>query len=140
MGGRTELADRAFHFQLDQPFELDRILHRKLANEVVNESIHAQAHGLRFTEAALLHVKDLLRGNLRHASFMLNGIARAADGDGGIGVSARGGINEKRVALGIVFAILEMFRHVNQSTISSSAGAETSQELQKQYRVRRASD
>ena len=106
MGGRTELADRAFHFELDQTLELDRIFHRKLADQIVDESVHAQAHGLCFTEAALLHVKDLLRGNLRHAGFVLNGIARAADGDGGIGVSARGGTNQKRVALGIVFAIL----------------------------------
>ena len=79
---------------------------------------------MRFTEAALLHVKDLLSRNLRHAGFVLNGIARATDGDGGIGVSARGGINQKCVALGIVLAILEVFRHVDQSTIGSSAGAD----------------
>ena len=113
MGERTELADRAFHFELDQPLELDRILHRKLANQIVDESVHAQAHGLRFTEAALLHVKDLISRNLRHASFVLNGIAGAPDGDCGIGVSAGGGIDQKRVALGIVFTILEMFRHMD---------------------------
>src|SRR5207249_1233317 len=56
----SELADRAFHFELDQTLELDRILHRKLADEIVDESVHAQAHGLCFTQAALLHVKDLL--------------------------------------------------------------------------------
>src|SRR5437762_3401855 len=104
------LADRAFHFELDQTLELDRILHRKLADEIVNKSVNAQAHGLRFTQAALLHVKDLLGRNLRHAGLVLNGIAGAADRDRGVSICARGGVDKKHVAVGVVVAILEMLR------------------------------
>src|SRR6266853_5167997 len=104
----SELADRAFHFELDQTLELDRVLHRKLADEIVDESVHAQTHGLGFTQAALLHVKDLVGRDLRDAGFVLSGIAGAADGDRGISSSARGGVNKKGVALSVVLAILEM--------------------------------
>src|SRR5947208_11106328 len=119
----SELADRAFHFELDQTLELDRILHRKLADEIINKSVYAQAHGLCFTQAALLHVKDLLGRNLRYAGLVLNGVAGAADGDRRIGISARGGVDKKRVALGVVLAILEMLRHVDEPSISGAAGA-----------------
>ena len=101
-----ELSDRAFHLQLDQPFELDAVFHRKLADEIVDETVDAQAHRLRLGEAALLHVKNLLRAHLAHAGFMLNGIARTAHGDRRIRVRARGRIDKQRVALGVVLAIL----------------------------------
>src|SRR5438128_2947684 len=119
----SELADRAFHFELDQTLELDRILHRKLADEIINKSVHAQAHGLCFTQAALLQVKDLLGRNLRHAGLVLNGVAGAADGDRRVGVGARGGVDKKGIALGVVLAILEMLRHMDKSAISGAAGA-----------------
>src|SRR5205814_6791482 len=119
-----ELADRAFHFELDQTLELDRILHRKLTDEIVNKSVHAQAHGLRFAQPALLHVKDLLGRNLRHAGLVLNGVAGAANGDRRIGVRTRGGVDKKRVALGVVLAILEMLRHMDKPAISGAAGAD----------------
>ena len=61
---RAELADRAFHLELDQALQLDAVFHRELADEIVHESVHAQAHGLRFGQAALLHVKDLLGADL----------------------------------------------------------------------------
>src|SRR5205085_2526741 len=41
--------------------KVERIFHGKLADKIVNKSVHAQAHSLRFTQAALLHVKNLLR-------------------------------------------------------------------------------
>ena len=82
------LSDRAFHLQLDQALELDAVFHRELADEIVDETVHAQAHGLRFTQAALLHVKNLLGADLADARFVLHGVAGAAHGDGGIGVGA----------------------------------------------------
>src|SRR5947208_472036 len=120
----SELADRAFHFELDQTLELDRILHRKLADEIVDESVHTQTHGLRFTQAALLHIKDLLGRNLRHAGLVLNGIAGAADRDRGVSICARGGVDKEGVTLSVVSAILEMLRHMYKSSISGAAGAD----------------
>src|ERR1041385_2676174 len=92
------LADRAFHLKFDQALQFDRVFHRKLPNEIVNESVHAQAHRLRFSEAALLHVKDLLGADLADTRFVLYGVAGAANGDGGIGVGTTAGVDEERVA------------------------------------------
>ena len=83
------LPDRAFHFELDQPFELDAVFHWKLAYEIVYEPVHAQAHRLRFAQTALLHVENLVRANLADASFVLHGVTSPADGDCRIGVRAR---------------------------------------------------
>src|SRR5262245_24437562 len=79
-------ADGAFHFEVDEAFQLDAVFHRELADEVVDEAVHAEAHRLRFGEAALLHVEDLLGGNLRDAGLVLAGVAGAAHGDRGIRV------------------------------------------------------
>src|SRR5881409_1463566 len=118
------LPDRAFHLQLDQPFELDAVFHRELADEIVDETVHAQTHGLRLAETALLHVENLLRAHLADTGFVLNGIACATHGDGRIRVRSRRRVDQKRVALSVVFAMLEMFWHVDQATVSGATFAD----------------
>src|SRR5205807_9998455 len=77
------LADRAFHLKLDQALELDAVFHRELPDEIVHETVYAQAHRLRLGQTALLHVKNLLGADLADARFVLNGVARAAHCDRG---------------------------------------------------------
>src|SRR2546423_3834995 len=100
------LPDRAFHLQLDQPFELDAVFHRELPDEIVDEPVHAQAHRLRLAQTALLHVENLLRTDLANAGFVLDGVTSAAHGDRRISVCARRRVDEQRIALGIILAIL----------------------------------
>src|SRR5881392_2631658 len=121
---RKRLSDRAFHLQLDQPLELDAVFHRELADEIVNETVHTQTHGLRLTETALLHVKNLLRAHLADTGFVLNGIACATHGDSRIRVRSRRRVDEKRVALGVVFTMLEMLWHVDQAAVSGATFAD----------------
>src|SRR5881227_2437001 len=121
---RKRLPHRAFHLQLDQPFELDAVFHGELADEIVDETVHAQTHGLRLAETALLHVENLLRAYLADAGFVLNSVAGAAHGDSRIRVRSRRRVDEKRVALGVVLAILQMFRHVDQSAVSGATFAD----------------
>jgi len=118
------LSDRAFHLELDQAFQLDRVFHRKLADEIVDEPVHTQAHRLGFGQTALLHVKDLFGADLADAGLMLHGIAGPADGDCGVGVGQTGRIDQERITLGVVLAMLEMLRHVNKSSIGGPTGAD----------------
>src|SRR5438477_2059059 len=118
-----KLSDRALHLELDQAFQLDRIFHRKLADEIVDEAVDAQAHRLRFGQTALLHVENLFGADLTDAGFVLHGVAGAADSDRWISVGPAGRVDQERVALGVVFAILEVLRDVNQTSISRAAGA-----------------
>ncbi len=87
------LADRTFHLKLDQPLQLDAVFHRELADQIVNETIHAQAHSLCFRQATLLHVEDLLGANLADARFVLHGIPGAAHGDRRIRVGPAVGVD-----------------------------------------------
>src|SRR5438552_3662860 len=121
-GGK--LSDRAFHLELDQALELNRVLHWKLPNEIVDEPVHAQTHRLRLAQAALLHVKNLFGAHLADAGFVLHGVAGATHSDGRISVGARGGINEQRVVFGVVLAVLEMLRLVHEPPISGATGAD----------------
>src|SRR5205814_4619454 len=90
--GWKKLSDRALHLELDQAFQFNRIFHRKLADEVVDKAVYAQAHRLRFGQAALLHVENLFRADLTDTGLMLHRVAGAADSDRGIGVGARRGV------------------------------------------------
>src|SRR5260370_27476791 len=54
---------------------------------------------------------------------MLHGVAGATHGNCRVSVRPRGRVNKKRVAFGVVFAILEMLRHVDQAAISGAAFA-----------------
>src|SRR5882724_7980217 len=51
-------------------------------------------------------IENLLRANLADAGFVLHGVTSAAHGDRRIGIRARRRVDEQRVALGIVLAIL----------------------------------
>src|SRR5436190_21332096 len=115
---RKQLSDRAFHLELDQSFQFDRVFHRKLTNEIVNEAVYAQAHRLRLGQTTLLHVEDLFGADLADAGFVLHGVARSADSDRRISVGAAGRVDQKRVALGCVLAVFEVLRAVNQTSIS----------------------
>ena len=49
-------ADRAFHLKVDEAFQLDGVFHGEFADEVVDEAVDGEGHGLAFVEAALAHV------------------------------------------------------------------------------------
>src|ERR1700736_5288467 len=89
-----KLSDRAFHLELDQSFQFDRVFHRKLADEIVNKAVHAQAHRLGFAQTSLLHVEDLFGADLTDARFMLHGVASSADGNGRISVGPAGRVDQ----------------------------------------------
>src|SRR5262249_33519464 len=92
LGG--ELSDRTFHLQLDQPFELDAVFHGKLADEIVDESVNAQAHRLRLRETALLHVENLLGAHLANTGFVLNGVTGTAHRNRWISVRPRSRVDK----------------------------------------------
>ena len=120
----VDLAYGAFHFHFDESFEFDAVFHGELADEVVDEAVHAEAHGLGFTEAALAHVEDLFCGDFGDAGFVLDGVAVSADGDGGVGVGAAVVVDQQGVTFGVVFAVFEIFWNVNDASVGGAACAD----------------
>ena len=66
------LTDGIFHFQVDEPFELDAIFHGKFPDKIIDETIHAKTHGFPFVHSSLLHVENLLGAYFRNACLVLN--------------------------------------------------------------------
>src|SRR6478672_3414896 len=58
------LPNRALHLQLDQAVHLDRVLHRQLAGEGLDEPAHDHAGSLFLREAAAHQVEELLLADL----------------------------------------------------------------------------
>src|ERR1700692_1010760 len=125
IGRNSPLAYRSLHLKIDESLQLHAVFHWELADEIIHETIHCQAHRLPLAEAALLHVKYLLRVDLTNRSFMLRGITGAPDSDRRVSVSAAAGIDQQSIALGVVLTAFEMFRHVDQTPVSSSSFADT---------------
>ena len=95
-----------------------------MAHEIIDETVHTQTHRLGFAQTSLLHIEDLFGADLADAGFVLDGVAGAADGDCRIGVGAAGGVNEQCVALGVILAVLKVFRDMDQPAISGAAGSD----------------
>src|SRR5712691_4911119 len=60
------LADRAFHLELDQPVQLDGVLHGQLAGDGLDEAVHHHGGCLRLGEAAAHQVEELVLAHARH--------------------------------------------------------------------------
>src|SRR4051794_2142322 len=54
------LANRTLHLQLDQPVHLDRVLHRELLHDRLDEAVHDQLAGLLLGDAVRHQVVELL--------------------------------------------------------------------------------
>src|SRR6185369_14677046 len=61
----TISADRALHLQLDQAVQLDRVLHRQLFGDRLDEPVDDHLRGLLLVEPAALQVEELLVADLR---------------------------------------------------------------------------
>ncbi len=94
-----------------------------MVDEVVDEAVDGEAHGLGFGEAALAHVEDLFGADFANAGFVLDAVALAFDDDGRVGVGARVGVDEKGVAFGVVFAALEVGGNVDEAAIRGATVA-----------------
>src|SRR6266536_2069520 len=65
-----ELADGAFHLQLDEAVHLDRVLERQLLRDRLDEAGHHHRGGLRLGEPARHQVEELLFADLRDSGLM----------------------------------------------------------------------
>src|SRR5215470_12002378 len=89
VGSVATSANRALHLQLDQPVELDRVLHRQLLGDRLDEAVDDHLRGLLLVEAAALEVEELLVADLRDRRLMADVGVVLADPDRRVGVRAR---------------------------------------------------
>src|SRR4051794_17416009 len=63
--GTVALANRALHLELDQAVHLDRVLHRQLLDDRLDEAVDDQLRRLLLGDAVRLEVEELLLADLR---------------------------------------------------------------------------
>lgn len=67
-----ESPDGAFHFQVDESVQLDRVFEWELLGDGVNESVHEQPFGILLRESARHEVEALLLIQAFHGRFVLD--------------------------------------------------------------------
>src|SRR3954447_21730112 len=95
---RTCSANRALHLELDQPVELDRVLHRQLFGDRLDEAVDDHLRSLLLVEAAALQVEELLVADLPGGRLLADVGVVLVDADRRVGVRARVLVEEQRVA------------------------------------------
>ena len=118
------LTHGAFHFKVDEALEFNAVFNGELANEVVDKAVDAEAHGLCFAKATLLHVEDLFGTDFADAGFVLDAVALAFDDNGWVGVGTGVGVDEECVAFGVVFAAPQVGGDVDKAAVGSTAVAD----------------
>src|SRR5215207_7580862 len=94
----ADSANRALHLQLDQAVHLDRVLHRKLLRDRLDEPVDDHLRSLFLVEPVGLEVEKLLLADLRDRSLVTDVSVLLVDSDRRIGVRARVWIEQERVA------------------------------------------
>src|SRR5215217_1028691 len=100
-GSRTEVcrsANGALHLELDEAVHLDRVLHRELLDDRLDEAVDDQLAGLVLGDAAAHQVEELLLADLRDRGLVADVNVVLADPDRRVGVRARVLVEQQRVA------------------------------------------
>src|SRR3954452_9244736 len=93
-----QLANRALHLELDQAVHLDRVLHRELLDDRLDEAVDDELAGLLLVEAVGLQVEELLVADLGDRGLVADVDVVLADADRRLGVAARVLAEQQRVA------------------------------------------
>src|SRR3954453_9850452 len=97
-GEVVALANRALHLQLDEAVHLDRVLHRQLLDDRLDEAVDDQLRRLLLREPVGHEVEELLLADLRDRRLVADVDVVLADADRRVGVRAALLVEEERVA------------------------------------------
>ena len=113
-------ADRAFHLQREQAIQLDRVLHRQLFGEGLEEAVDDHRLGLGFGQPAALQIEQLLVGDLAHRRLVADVDALLVDLDRRVGVAAALLVEQQRVAAHERLGVLGALGHLEQPAIGGA--------------------
>src|SRR5215210_6072497 len=94
----ADSANRALHLQLDQAVHLDRVFHRELLGDRLDEPVDDHLGGLLLVQSAGLEVEDLLLADLRDGRLVTDVDVVLADPDRRVGVGAGFLVEQEGVA------------------------------------------
>src|SRR4051794_22847240 len=92
------LANRALHLELDEAVHLDRVLHRQLLYDRLDEAVDDQLAGLLLRQPMGHQVEELLVADLRDGRLVADVDVVLADADRRVGIAARVLVEQQRIA------------------------------------------
>jgi hypothetical protein len=69
---RPVYSTRAFHLELDQPVQLDRVLHRQLLHDRLHEAVDDHLRGASSSMPRLMQVEELVLAELETVGLVLD--------------------------------------------------------------------
>src|SRR6266568_2370283 len=120
---RRRLADGSLHLQLDEPVQLQRVLHRQFLGDRLDEAAHDHRHRLVLGQAAAHQVEQLVVADLRDGRLVAQRHVVLADVDVRVGVRAGDRVDQQRVALDRRAAVVRALQYLDQATVRGPAAA-----------------
>src|SRR5581483_3259484 len=93
-----ELSDGAFHLQLDEAVQLDRVLHRQLLHDRLDEAVDDHLRGIDLAQPAALQVEELVLTDLRDRGLVADVHLLLLDLHQRVRVGARLLVEQQRIA------------------------------------------
>src|SRR5581483_5299274 len=119
----SSLPDSAFHLQLDQAVELQRVLHRQFLGDRLDEPAHHHRHGLVLGEAAAPQIDELVLAELRYRRLVPHLDVVLADVDVGIRIAAADRIDQQRIAFHARAGTVGTLVDLNETAVGRTATA-----------------
>src|SRR6185312_7623284 len=117
---KVALANGPLHLQLDQAVHLDRVLHRQLLRDRLDEAVDDQLGRLLLRDPVGLEVEDLLLADLRDGRLVADVDVVLADADRRVGVRARGLVEQQRVADDLRPRAVRALRDLEQPAVGAA--------------------
>ncbi|OEI69675.1 Uncharacterized protein Cus16_0284 [Curtobacterium sp. ER1/6] len=121
--GVRHLADGSFHAHLDELVEFERVLHRELAGDRLDEATDDHRHRLVLRHAAGHQVEELLLAHARDRGLVPELDVVDPDVDRRVGVATADGVDEQRVAADGVRGVVRGRVHPDLTTVPGAAAA-----------------
>ena len=117
------LADRAFHLELDEAVHLDRVLHRQLLDDRLDEAVHDHGARLCLRQAAAHQVEELLGPDLGDGGLVPDGDVLLVDLHVRVRVRARLVVQDQRVTADRRLRLGATGVDLDQAAIAGASGA-----------------
>src|SRR3954454_2015233 len=116
-GDVVALANAALHLELDEAVHLDRVLHRQLLDDRLDEAVDDQLRRLLLREPVGHEVEELLLADLRHGRLVADVDVVLADADRRVGVRAALLVEQQRVADDLRLRAVRALRDLEQAAV-----------------------
>src|SRR6266576_2930787 len=117
LGRGPALAGRAFHAELDEAGELDRVLHRERLHDRLDEAVDDHGGRLLLGEPTAAQIEELVVADLRDRGLVADARVLLLDLHVRVGVAARLLVEDQRVAPDVTLHVVRTLFDLDQPPV-----------------------